>query len=99
MSKILDHLTDIITNKQQLIIPNRFTYSVRLRRPHGDVKTGLSRERYEEVTKDIRFKKYEECFDAMGTTSNCVIIGHHQDDVDENRITELGKGTLVSITV
>ncbi|CAD7949128.1 unnamed protein product [Amoebophrya sp. A120] len=74
-----------------------YAYTIELQRPHGDLKTGLSRERYEEVTKKIRFKMYENCFEEMKTENNFVIIGHHQDDVDENRIAELLKGSVVHI--
>ena len=69
-----------------------YCYVVELRRPHGALKTGLSRDRYEDVTKDIRFRMYERCFELCSKVKggdksfNCVMLGHHQDDVDENRI-------------
>lgn len=83
-----------------------FSYHITLQRPHGDVKTGLDRARYEEVTKQIRFRMYGLCFEAMtrGTSKNMpaasrnfVVIGHHQDDLDENRLAEMGKGSIVHL--
>lgn len=101
-----------------------YTYHVELSRPHGTVKTGLSREAYEEETKNIRFRMYERCFEKMARSAcrgsgeseagagfagagergrastagaNFVMIGHHLDDVDENRLAELGKGNMVHI--
>ncbi|CAD7970343.1 unnamed protein product [Amoebophrya sp. A25] len=76
-----------------------YCFTVSLQRPHGELKTGLSRERYEAATKDIRFRMYQQCFRKMNVAeaNASVMIGHHQDDVDENRIAELLKGSLVHI--
>ena len=35
------------------------SYTMELTRPHGELRTGVSRERYEEATKRIRFRMYE----------------------------------------
>jgi hypothetical protein len=94
-----------------------FGVVVSLQRPHGDKKTGISRERYEDATKRIRFRMYRECFSRMNARAaaaselaadrgmDCagrarkqwVVMGHHADDVDENRLTELGKGNVVDV--
>ena len=73
-----------------------------LPRPHGETVGPLSRERYESVTKEIRFRMYRLALDrelraAPGQRTGVVVIGHHQDDVDENRLTELSKGNLVHV--
>ncbi len=87
-----------------------YSYVIELKRPHGELKTGLSRDRYEDITKDIRFRMYRRSMEMLaaaaedeklvgedfhphhpdgcwsGPTYNCVMLGHHQDDIDENRI-------------
>ena len=75
-----------------------------LRRPHLGEQTGLTREEYEDVSKRFRFKMYECVADKIAFHENIdpahqwiVMVGHHQDDVDENRLAELGKANLVYI--
>jgi tRNA(Ile)-lysidine synthase TilS/MesJ len=79
-----------------------FGYTVRLQRPHGDTRAGISRERYEDVTKRIRFRMYRLSLEATaaraaGVGRHLVVLGHHEDDADENRLAELGKGNVVDI--
>eukprot|EP00397_Hematodinium_sp_SG-2012_P027184 GEMP01028546.1.p1 GENE.GEMP01028546.1~~GEMP01028546.1.p1 ORF type:complete len:656 (+),score=127.26 GEMP01028546.1:54-2021(+) len=79
-----------------------YTYWVELQRPHGDKRTGISREDYESVTRDIRYRMYIEAFNMLEATASSgsrrvVMVGHHEDDRDENRLSELGKGTLIRI--
>ena len=84
---------------------NLYTYNIELQRPHGDVYTGIDREEYEDITRYIRFKMYDRCFENMEKMSSgenisfkrFAVIGHHEDDVDENRLAELGKGNLIYI--
>ena len=84
---------------------NLYTYNIELQRPHGDVYTGIDREEYEDVTRYIRFKMYARCFESMekmhsgeeNSFKRFAVIGHHEDDVDENRLAELGKGNLIYI--
>lgn len=79
------------------------SYTIRLQRPHGDNRTGITRERYEDVTKRIRFRMYQLGLDTLAGQSDgrdgrrLVVLGHHQDDADENRLAELGKGNLVDV--
>eukprot|EP00035_Acanthoeca_spectabilis_P027984 m.468711 g.468711 ORF g.468711 m.468711 type:complete len:755 (-) comp27774_c0_seq1:941-3205(-) len=78
-----------------------YSYTVRLQRPHGDERTGISRERYEDVTKQIRFRMYRLGLDMMTQGADdgrqLVVLGHHADDADENRLAELGKGNVVNV--
>eukprot|EP00434_Breviolum_minutum_P005393 symbB.v1.2.004756.t1/scaffold242.1/size254583/3 len=71
-----------------------FVYDVLLSRPHGDSGGGLSREEYERYTKEIRFRMYQ-CLLAECEGPTAVILGHHQDDVDENRLDHLMKGHVL----
>lgn len=73
-----------------------FTYRPEIRRPHGQVRTGISRERYEEKSKQIRFRMYELCLGALGVPG-AALVAHHSDDADENRLAELGKGNVLHI--
>ena len=76
-----------------------YSYQVQLQRPHGNKKTGISREKYESVTKKIRFRMYEVLAAAVGRRDRTayVVIGHHMDDTDENRLSELGKSNIVNV--
>ncbi|EER12788.1 hypothetical protein Pmar_PMAR018043 [Perkinsus marinus ATCC 50983] len=83
-----------------------YHHHVKLRRPHGSLKTGISRMDYEKQTRDIRFSMYAKAhklaWAAAGLpeeerTQPVVVVGHHMDDVDENRLAELGKGNLLNI--
>ena len=74
-----------------------FVYEVRLARPHldaGDGVFGVTREKYERWTKEIRFRMYR-CLLAPHQGRKAVILGHHQDDVDENRLDHLMKGHVL----
>ena len=73
------------------------SYRPQIRRPHGNVKTGISRERYEEKSKQLRFRMYELCLTELKVTSGAALVAHHEDDADENRLAELGKGNIVHI--
>eukprot|EP00928_Gymnodinium_smaydae_P095659 TRINITY_DN8267_c0_g3_i1.p1 TRINITY_DN8267_c0_g3~~TRINITY_DN8267_c0_g3_i1.p1 ORF type:complete len:790 (-),score=102.97 TRINITY_DN8267_c0_g3_i1:6-2375(-) len=76
-----------------------YTHALEVRRPHGDIKTGISRVDYECKTKEIRFRMYERCFAQLGVASEkgAALVAHHQDDVDENRLAELGKSNILNI--
>ena len=74
-----------------------YIYDVQLTRPHTDVSSemcGLCREDYERFTKEIRFKMYRCLLQPSGEHS-AVVLGHHQDDVDENRLDHLMKGHVL----
>ena len=158
----------VATTATRLGLP-LYSYRVLLQRPHGNVRTGISRERYEDVTKRIRFRMYRRVLSLAATattaaptaipaalpagpsaqdrptvaaaavaaaatpakpappppsggtpaseadagvpadgvgngqrgreraTIGLVVMGHHNDDADENRLAELGKGNLVEI--
>jgi tRNA(Ile)-lysidine synthase TilS/MesJ len=77
-----------------------YYHHVQVARPHGTDGDGLlTREQFEEKTRDIRFSMYAKAFRTHFPSERSVrvIIGHHMDDVDENRIAELGKGNLLNI--
>ena len=74
-----------------------FSYRLWIRRPHGRIRTGISRERYEEKSKQIRFRMYELCLQKLGLSKGAALVAHHEDDADENRLAELGKGNIVHI--
>lgn len=76
-----------------------FTYRLEIRRPHGNLRTGITRDRYEEKSKELRFRMYARCLAHMGVAEGCgaALVAHHQDDADENRLAELGKGNIVHI--
>ena len=66
--------------------------------PHGVLRTGISRESYDEKSKEIRFRMYKQCLDRLDDIeSSCAVVAHHEDDRDDNRIAELGKGNSVHI--
>jgi len=67
-----------------------FMYHVRLKRPHdGEERLlGISREEYERWTKEIRFTMYKH----LATN---VLLGHHMDDIDENRLEQLSSGHIL----
>ena len=79
-----------------------YYHHVLVSRPHastGEKSTDLSRDQFEEYTRQIRFGMYRKTFEKFNAgpgTAN-VLIGHHLDDIDENRIAELGKGNLVNV--
>ena len=75
------------------------TYRLKIRRPHGTLRTGISRERYEEKSKQIRFRMYSRCLEHLGieATRGAALVAHHEDDADENRLAELGKGNIIHI--
>ncbi|CAE7416742.1 tilS/hprT [Symbiodinium necroappetens] len=75
------------------------TYRLKIRRPHGTLRTGISRERYEEKSKQIRFRMYSRCFEHLGVPfeRGATLVAHHEDDADENRLAELGKGNIIHI--
>ncbi|KAF4652261.1 hypothetical protein FOL47_011183 [Perkinsus chesapeaki] len=72
-----------------------FAYNIDLPRPHGAQGTsssGVTRDEYETQTKAIRFRMYS----LAGGSDNCVVVlGHHQDDVDENRLEQLSRGHVM----
>ena len=74
-----------------------FTYRPQIRRPHGNLRTGISRERYEEKSKQLRFRMYQLCLQHLGVAKGAALVAHHEDDADENRLAELGKGNIVHI--
>lgn len=67
-----------------------YMYHIRLTRPHdGEERTlGITREEYERWTKEIRFAMYRHL-------AKRVILGHHTDDIDENRLEQLSCGHLL----
>ncbi|CAK0798330.1 unnamed protein product, partial [Prorocentrum cordatum] len=78
-------------------------YAVRLERPHGEegppgegeagrASGCLTREEYERHTKEIRFRMYRCLLERGPQGSGAVILGHHLDDIDENRLDHLQKG-------
>jgi tRNA(Ile)-lysidine synthase TilS/MesJ len=76
-----------------------YGFKFEIQRPHGDLDTGITREHYEEVTKEIRFKMYHNLIKNFGSKylKHYVLIGHHLDDIDENRLAELGKSNIIDI--
>ena len=76
-----------------------YYHHVLVARPHGDDKGEITRDQFEEYTRRIRFSMYRKAaLLAWPKVSEIfVLIGHHLDDVDENRIAELGKGNLIDI--
>jgi len=79
-----------------------YGHHIEIERPHGNITqrdTGISREDYEEVCRDIRFKMYQETLNINKNEDvrHLILIGHHEDDRDENRLAELAKGNVVRI--
>ena len=72
---------------------------MRAQRPHGTLKTGIDRAEYEDSSKRVRFRMYQAAARLAGyaAADPVVVIGHHIDDVDENRLAELGKGNLLRV--
>ncbi|EER10209.1 hypothetical protein Pmar_PMAR018210 [Perkinsus marinus ATCC 50983] len=72
-----------------------FAFNIDLPRPHGLEGTtsgGVTRDEYETQTKSIRFRMYSL---ASGDENCVVVLGHHQDDVDENRLEQLSRGHVM----
>ena len=83
----------------RLHVPLYF-HHVEVGRPHGaGAEGGLTREAFEELTREIRFGMYRKASMAAFPDQPAVhvVVGHHGDDVDENRIAELGKGSLIDL--
>jgi tRNA(Ile)-lysidine synthase TilS/MesJ len=88
-----------------------YAFHIEITRPHSENanasigSSSSSRDEFEEMARRVRFDMYRktfkmECGDEMDVgTCSCplVMIGHHLDDVDENRLAELGKGTVIDI--
>jgi len=76
-----------------------YYHHVLVARPHGEEKGEISRDEFEDYTRRIRFGMYRKAALLHNGKAEevCVLIGHHMDDVDENRIAELGKGNLIDI--
>jgi tRNA(Ile)-lysidine synthase TilS/MesJ len=74
-----------------------YTHWVQLVRPRGEGGC-LTRQEYEDWCKEIRFNAYRGAWLAQGGEGRPrVVIGHHLDDLDENRLAELGKGNYFDI--
>jgi len=63
---------------------------------------GLTRDEYEMYTKMIRFHMYKQCglMDRVEQKDDdpmdlVIILGHHKDDCDENRLEQLSRGHLL----
>jgi len=57
---------------------------------------GLEREEYERFTKEIRLHMYAQVHRSLGGNGTLVVImGHHKDDCDENRLEQLSRGHLI----
>jgi len=71
-----------------------YGYVMKVARPHtdSDHSHGLSREEYERHTKEIRFRMYRCLMNGETFDTAAVVLGHHLDDVDENRLDHLQKG-------
>ena len=79
-----------------------YYHHVQVARPHATTGSSeITRDQFENLTRQIRFGMYRKAFDSYCNESPnetaYVVIGHHLDDVDENRIAELGKGNLINI--
>lgn len=77
---------------------NLWCFNVDLARPHaGQNCAGLLREEYERSTKEIRFRMYKFLIQRGGIEfkKSVVVLGHHLDDVDENRLDHLQKGHVL----
>lgn len=51
----------------------------------------------EEKSKELRFRMYELSLQHLGVAKGAALVAHHEDDADENRLAELGKGNIVHI--
>ena len=65
-----------------------YTFNVELKRPHDDA-SGVTRDEFERVTREIRFRMYREMH------ADVVILGHHADDKDENALEQLTRGHVL----
>ena len=79
-----------------------YYHHVQVARPHATTGSSeITRDEFESLTRQIRFGMYRKGFESYCNESPnetaYVVIGHHLDDVDENRIAELGKGNLINI--
>jgi tRNA(Ile)-lysidine synthase TilS/MesJ len=75
-----------------------YSHHVQVMRPHGDVKSGVTRDEFEDLTRKVRFSMYRKASKLyFGSDTSTVIVAHHLDDVDENRLAELGKGSVINI--
>ncbi|KAF4733386.1 hypothetical protein FOZ62_031701 [Perkinsus olseni] len=76
-----------------------YHHHVKLRRPHGSLKTGISRMDYERQTRDIRFSMYAKAHKLAWAAAGLPEEERTQPVVvvDENRLAELGKGNLLNI--
>ena len=79
-----------------------YHHHVLVARPHGpeDSASEISRDQFEDYTRQIRFGMYRKAMNLFSGSNDLqltVLIGHHLDDVDENRVAELGKGNLINI--
>ena len=78
-----------------------YSHHVEVNRPHGETKSAVTRDDFEEFARKIRFCMYRKTYFITKPESvesiPHIIIGHHIDDVDENRLAELGKLTLIDI--
>lgn len=81
-----------------------YYHHVQVARPHATSgeDSEISRDKFERYTRDIRFAMYERAYrdfggEEVGSSPTYVLIGHHLDDIDENRIAELGKGNFINI--
>lgn len=77
-----------------------YYHHVEVSRPHATAgPSDLTRDQFEELTRQIRFAMYKRASGMAfpGQEKTAVLIGHHLDDIDENRIAELGKGNLINI--
>lgn len=52
----------------------------------------INRNSYEEETKNIRFNLYKKAFEKYPNSKNCVMLGHHKDDVIENIFNNVCRG-------
>jgi len=65
---------------------------------YGVLRTSISRESYDEKSKEFRFRIYQQCLDRLGDIeSGCALVAHHEDDANKNRSAELGTGNIVHI--
>lgn len=77
-----------------------YYHHVLVARPHGGSESCISRSDFEEYTRQIRMAMYFKAAKlhfCPQPSHVMVLVGHHLDDVDENRISELGKGNLLGL--
>jgi tRNA(Ile)-lysidine synthase TilS/MesJ len=75
-------------------------------RVQGSATDSVSRSEFEELARNVRFDMYTKAHkiafpstvDASEASANVVaMIGHHMDDLDENRLAELGKKSAFDV--